>query len=82
MNTMEKIVFWTAWVIILIAKIPIAIATAIMLLIEKLVTWVQTRLAEWSGEEDTIQAANAGIDILADCWESFRDDYLDMKIEL
>ena len=82
MNTMEKVAFWTAWVIILIAKIPVAIATAIMLLIEKLVTWTQMRLAEWSGEEDSIQAANAGIDILVDCWESFRDDYLDMKIEL
>lgn len=82
MNTMEKIAFWTLWIIILIAKIPIAIATAIMLLIEKLVTWIQMRLTKWSGEEDSIQAANEGIDILVDCWESFRDDYLNMKIEL
>ena len=82
MNTMEKIAFWTLWIVVLIAKIPIAIATEIMLFIEKSITWAQMRLAKWSGEEDSIQAANAGIDILVDCWENFRDDYLDMKIEL
>ena len=82
MTTIEKIAFWTIWIMIIIAKIPIAIASAIILGIEKFVTWVQMRLAEWSGDDEIIDGANTGIDINVAAWDSYRDDILDMKIEL
>ena len=81
MTTFEKIAFWVLWIAILIVKLPIAIATALMLYIERFVTWTQMRLAEWSGDETVILGANTGIDIVAEASEYYRDEILDLKIE-
>lgn len=82
MTVSKKIAFWTAWITIIIIKLPIAIVSALILWIELSISKLQMRLAKWSGCDELIEGANEGVDILIKSTNSLRDDYLDMKIEL
>lgn len=81
MNVIKKIGFGIAYALLSIIKLPVTLLVALSLWIEMIFMKALVTVTKWYGNDEWIEAANAGLALNAGGAEYLGEAYLDMKIE-